>query len=698
MSIKSIFITAVIALSSSIFFFFFPSHDPSSYHSLFISPALSSNDSIAAHLRTLTRRPHIAGSEANYEAGDYVLSTLSSLGISSRVMPYEAALDYPGHRSLVLLADPRVEFALVQETYEGDPYANVSAEAVPTFHAYARSGTAVGPVAYANYGRVEDYEVLKQMGVNISGSVVLARYGQIFRGDIVDNAFAEGAVGVLVFTDRKDFGGDEWFPDDRWMPPSGVQLGSVYSGMGDPTTPGWPSTPACERISDDQVADVPLIPSLPISWADAHVIIREIGGQVAADDWQGGKDAPVYRLGPGPAAVNLTYIGNQVIKRIENVIGVIEGWQEPDRYVILGNHRDAWSFGAADPNSGTACLLEIAERLYKLQQKGWKPRRTIIFCSWDGEEFGLIGSTEWVEENRQMLVSRAVAYLNLDVAVAGPLILPPSATPQLDDLLAQAAKQVPDPNNSSQSIYDSWISSTDDFTFGRLGGGGSDYASFVQHIGIPASDLSLGGDYPVYHSLYDDFVWMSKFGDPMFQKHVAAVASLSGLVALRLADDEILPFNYTSYALELQKSAEELKSRLLNRTVTLDPLFKSINDLEKAAANINNERKALMESKGWSSVRIDEQKARELNDRLMMTERAFTDSDGLTGRSWYKHLIYGPSRNDEYGSSSFPGVDDAIGNALDLNTSESWSSVQHEIWRVARVVTQASLCLGGTLT
>ncbi|GER25138.1 N-acetylated-alpha-linked acidic dipeptidase 2 [Striga asiatica] len=654
MSITSAIISAVIALSSSISFLFFPSQP--SYHSLFISPSFSSNDSIAIHLRTLTRRPHIAGSEANYEAGDYVLSTLSSLGIESRVSPYEAALDYPSHRSLVLLTDPSVEFALVQETYEGDPYANVTAEAVPTFHAYARSGTAVGPVAYANYGRVEDYEVLKQMGVNVSGSVVLARYGQIFRGDIVDNAFAEGAVGVLIFTDKKDFGGEEWFPDDRWMPPSGVQLGSVYSGMGDPTTPGWPSTPACERIPDDHVADVPLIPSLPISWADADVIIREIGGQVAADDWQGGKDAPVYRLGPGPAAVNLTYIGNHVIRRIENVIGVIEGWQEPDRYVILGNHRDAWSFGAADPNSGTACLLEIAERFYKLQQKGWRPRRTIIFCSWDGEEFGLIGSTEWVEENRQMLASRAVTYLNLDVAVAGPQILPPSATPQLDDLLAEAAKQ------------------------------GSKFFTRL-----------INADYPVYHSLYDDFVWMTKFGDPMFQKHVA-VASLSGLVALRLADDEILPFNYTSYALELQKCAEELKSRLLNRTVTLDPLFKSINDLEKAAANINIERKAFMESKGWSSVRIDEQKARDLNDRLMMTERAFTDSDGLTGRSWYKHLIYGPSKTDEYGSSAFPGVDDAIGNALDLNTAESWSSVQHEIWRVARVITQASLCLGGKLT
>ncbi|KAK6136594.1 hypothetical protein DH2020_029664 [Rehmannia glutinosa] len=655
-------ISSLIIISTSISFLFVSLPQKSYFHSLYISNSLSDNESISNHLYILTRRPHIAGSEANAEAAAYVLSTLTSFNIPSHIASYHTALTYPESRSLLLIRpppDPPINFSLQQETYEGDPYADVASQVQPTFHGYAKSGTAVGPVVYVNYGRVEDYLTLKEMGVNVSGNVALARYGKIYRGDIVENAYAEGATGVLIFTDRKDYGGGggdaKWFPDEKWMPPSGVQVGSVYNGAGDPTTPGWPSTEDCERLSDEQVVDmgdVPLIPSLPISWADGDAIIRSIDGKVAGDDWQGGKGAPVYRVGPGPGIVNLTYKGKQVISRIENVIGIIEGAEEPDRFVILGNHRDAWTFGAADPNSGTACLLEVAERLYKLQKKGWKPRRTIILCNWDAEEYGLIGSTEWVEENRQMLASRVVAYLNVDVAVAGAGFA--AATPQLDELLVQAAKQVLDPDNSSQSIYDSWIRSTNNPLIERLGGGGSDYAAFVQHIGVPAADIAFGGGYPVYHSMYDDFIWMSKFGDPMFERHVA-VASLWGLVALKLADDEVLPFNYLTYALELQKSAEDLKGEVLNGGVTLVPLLKSINDLEKAAIKINDERKALMESKGWTSMWKDDRKVRELNDRLMMAERAFTDREGLPGRPWYKHLIYAPSKHNDYGSKSFLG-------------------------------------------
>ncbi|KAL0308561.1 UNVERIFIED_CONTAM: putative glutamate carboxypeptidase LAMP1 [Sesamum radiatum] len=546
----------------------------------------------------LTRRPHVAGSEANAEAAAYVLSTLTSYNIPSHIASYNTALTYPVSRSLVLTRpspDPPIKFSLQQEVYEGDPYADVANEVQPTYHAYAKSGTAVGPVVYVNYGRVEDYATLKEMGVNVSGNVVLARYGEIYRGDIVENAYEEGAIGVLIFTDRKDYGGGgadvKWFPDDKWMPPSGVQVGSVYNGAGDPTTPGWPSTEGCERLSDEEVeraGDVPLIPSLPISWADGDAIVRSIGGQVASDDWQGGKDAPVYRVGPGPGIVNLTYNASassiglpddhllsfkyqsyylQKSERIENVVGIIEGAEEPDRFVILGNHRDAWTFGAVDPNSGTACLLEI-------------------------------GSTEWVEENRQMLASRVVAYLNVDSAVGGAGFRA-SATPQLDELLIQAAKQI-----------------------GRLGGAGSDYSAFVQHIGVPAADISFG-----------------------------EVASIWGLLALELADNEILPFDYLPYARELQRSVESLKDEVVNRGITLVPLLKSIKELETAATKINEERK-----------------------------------------------IYAPSKHNDYGSTSFPGIDDALEKAKNLNTADSWNSVQHEIWRVARVITQASLCLKGKLT
>lgn len=436
-----------------------------------------------------------------------------------------------------------------------------------------------------------------------------------------------------------------------------------------------------------------------MSAADGEKIMRSIGGPVAEDDWQGSKDAPIYRLGPGPGILNLSYKGQDVIATIQNVIGVIEGAEEPDRFVILGNHRDAWTFGAVDPNSGTAALLEVAQRLGKLQKKGWRPRRTILLCNWDAEEYGLIGSTEWVEENREILASKAVAYLNADCVVGGPGFNV-RATPQLDELIKRATQEVKDPDNSSQSIYESWTSSGSSPLFGRLGGGGSDYASFLQHVGIPAADIAFGGDvagYPVYHSLYDDFVWMEKFGDPMFQRHVAA-ASVWGLVALWLADEEFLPFDYLSYAKELQLSVENLEDEISNKDINLSPIFKSIKGLEKAAIKIDSQRKEIEAGKGWITGKKDHLRVRELNDRLMMAERAFTDRDGLFGMSWYKHLIYGPSKHNDYGSQSFPGIDDAVKMAKNLHTAESWHRVQHEVWRVSRVIKQASLVLFGLLS
>ncbi|KAL3535684.1 hypothetical protein ACH5RR_004145 [Cinchona calisaya] len=700
-------ITSFLALATSLSFLLLSPPSKTFYHSLYISDSLSCNESIADHLYILTKRPHVAGSEANAEAAAYVLSTLTSYGVQSHIATYEVALTYPVSRSLTLKPsrqDSPIKFDLRQEIYDGDPYADVANEVLPTFHAYAKSGTVAGPVVYANYGRIEDYAVLKEMNVNVSGNVVLAKYGEIYRGDIVENAYAAGAIGVLIYTDRKDYGGGggdaKWFPDDKWMPPSGVQVGTVYNGVGDPTTPGWPSSGVCERLSGDEVekrGDVPLIPSLPISWADGDTILSSIGGQIANVDWQGGRDAPVYKVGPGPGIVNLSYTGKEVVSTIQNVIGIIEGVEEPDRFVILGNHRDAWTFGAVDPNSGTAALLEVAHRFRKLQEKGWKPRRTIIFCNWDAEEYGLIGSTEWVEENREMLTSRAVAYMNVDIAVQGVGFYA-SATPQLDELLIKATKQVQDPDNSSQSIYQSWIGSGEIPEIGRLGGGGSDYSAFVQHIGVPAADMSFGEDYPVYHSLYDDFTWMKKFGDPMFHRH-EAVTSIWGLVALQLADEEFLPFNYLSYANELQRSAEDLKIEISDKRIKLFPLFNSIEELRKAATKISNQIKALQDRKGCvSASKNDHYKVRELNDRLMMAERAFIDREGLSGRPWYKHLIYAPSKHNDYGSKSFPGIDDAIEKANSLNTTDLWNSVQHEVWRVSRVIKHASLVLSGELT
>ncbi|KAL5223380.1 hypothetical protein ABZP36_028093 [Zizania latifolia] len=685
------------AFAASYHFLVAPS--PSYYHSLFLS--LGSNDTAAAHLRALTLRPHLAGTEANARAAAHVVSALSSLNFPTHVAPYSVLLSYPIHRSLSLSAPGRgtTPFALVQDTYPGDPYAAVSAEAVPTFLAYASSGSVAAEVFYANYGRPEDFAYLASRGVNVTGKVALARYGKVYRGDIVINARNAGAAAAVIYTDAKDYAAGKAFPDGPWMPPTGVQIGSTFKGVGDPTTPMWASSEGCERMSVAEAMatdDMPQIPALPVSGRDGEAILQLIGGDVAPEDWQGGDGAPVYRLGPGPTVLNLTYAGNETMATIQNVISVIEGKEEPERYIILGNHRDAWTFGAVDPNSGTAALLELAHRFSELQKKGWRPRRTIILCNWDAEEYGLVGSTEWVEENRAVLTSRTVAYLNVDSAVYGAGFYA-SATPQLDELLKEASKQVQNPDNETESLYDLWMASDSSSLIGRLGGGGSDYSAFVQHIGIPSVDMSMGSGYPVYHSLYDDFVWMEKFGDPLFRRHVA-VASIWGLVALRLSDEEILPFNYSIYAVELENGAIDINERLLGVPVSLSPLQKSIEEFKRAALKVDSELKALHTWKIWPSSRTNPLKVRDLNERLMMTERAFTEREGLSGRPWYKHLIYAPSLHDDYGAQVYPGVDDAIQMAERTNTSESWRSVQHEIYRLARVINQASLVLSGGLT
>ncbi|EES01459.1 hypothetical protein BDA96_03G315600 [Sorghum bicolor] len=690
-------IAAAFAASYRLLFHLAPA--PSYYQSLLLS--LGSNDTAAAHLHALTIRPHLAGTGANALAAAHVASALSSHSFPTRLTSYSVLLSYPAHRSLSLSAPDRdtVLFALKQETYAGDPYDAVSDEAVPTFLAYAASGSVTAEAVYANYGRAEDYAYLAARGVNVTGKVAVARYGKVFRGDIVRNARDAGAAAAVIYTDAKDYAAGKAFPDGPWMPPTGVQVGSTFKGVGDPTTPMWPSSEGCERLSVAEAMssdDMPGIPALPVSWMDGETILQLIGGDVAPKDWQGGDGAAAYRIGPGPAVLNLTYIGNETMVTIQNVISVIEGREEPERYVILGNHRDAWTFGAADPNSGTATLLELAQRLSELQKKGWTPRRTIILCNWDAEEYGLTGSTEWVEENRAMLTSRTVAYLNVDIAVDGYGFYA-SATPQLDELLKEASKQVQNPNNGTQSLYDLWMASNSSPLIGRLGGGGSDYSAFVQHIGIPSVDMTIGSDYAVYHSLYDDFIWMEKFGDPLFQRHVA-VASMWGLVALRLSDEEILPFNYSNYATELENGALDISESVLGVSVSLSPLHKSIKEFRKAVLKVDSELKALQTWKFWAPWKNSPLKVRDINDRLMMTERAFTDREGLSGRPWYKHLIYAPSLHNDYGAQVYPGVDDAIQKAKKTNTSESWQSVQHEIYRVSRVINQAALVLSGDLT
>ncbi|XP_024544851.1 probable glutamate carboxypeptidase LAMP1 [Selaginella moellendorffii] len=656
-----------------------------------------SNNTISKFLKELTLEPHVAGTAEDLATAKYVFDHFEASGIVAHYSDYSVLLSYPIRRSLSLhLPDGSLkDFTLKEEAVEGDPY-STNPKVIPTFFAYSPSGTISSEVVYVNYGREEDFLTLKDEGVNVTGTVVIARIGKIFRGDIAANAAAAGAAAAITYSDPFDYAGNGsqgYYPSSQWLPPSGVQRGSLFLTNGDPLTPGWPSVPDAERLEISQV-QFPKIPVLPVSAQDALPILEALTGKVAPQEWQGGLQLSSYRLGRGPAKVKLSYEGNLTMAPIRNVIGMITGSEEPDRYILLGNHRDAWTFGAADPNSGTACLLEIARGFGNLLSLGWRPRRTIIFCSWDAEEFGLIGSSEWVERNLNLLASRAVAYLNVDSAVGGPNF-DGRATPQLDNILLEVTKKVKDPNSVYGTVYEAWSALNGHGTpnIGRLGSG-SDFSAFLHHAGIPSCDIRYQTLYPMYHSLYDDYNWMERFGDPMFHRHVA-VSGIWGLLAIHLAGDAVLSFNYANYADELEAGAMALQKNLLqaSENITANPLFPAISKLRAAAAQLGAEMiqmKVLTDAQTLS-------KLRSLNDRMLLAERSFLDPSGLTGTSWYKHVIYGPSGKNHYNSQLFPGVCDALAAAMSINNKASWNALQHEIWKVARAITNVAHFLSGEL-
>ncbi|XP_031474368.1 probable glutamate carboxypeptidase AMP1 [Nymphaea colorata] len=662
------------------------------FHRTFIEA--SNNDTISSYLRSLTLHPHVAGTPNALRTRQYVLEQLTQLGFDTHVVKYQPLLSYPSYRSLsVQFPDGTCQSLPLDEFRSG--------EVIEPYHAYSPSGNAAGKVVYVNYGRREDYSKLREMGVNVSGCVVIARNGGLFRGKVVEIAAGEGAAGVLLYTGRERYGmKNKSMEDDgsvgRFFPMDGIERGTVMRGLGDPLTPGWGGVEGGERLGlrDKEVMErFPKIPSLPISFDNARTILKALEGPEVPFEWRDGAlEMGVLKVGSGPVAVNLTYSENRTIAEIGNVFAVIQGSMEPDRYVLLGNHRDAWTYGAVDPNSGTAALLDIARRFKILLNHGWKPRRTIILCSWDAEEFGMIGSTEWVEQNLHILESKAVAYLNVDCAVQGPDFFA-GATPQLDNLIVEITKQVSDPDSDYETVYQSWNASDGGFKIRRLSGVASDFAAFLQHGGIPSVDLYFGKDYPVYHTAYDSYEWIKKFGDPVFLRHVA-VSGIWGLLALRLADDPVLPFDYLSYASQLEKHTKALEE-IVARNVSLEPITGAVKELSAAASIASVEAKELLMLP--VNVACDLQR-RSINDRLMLTERGFLDDEGLRGRKWFKHLIYGPSRDGESKLDFFPGIVDAVAESRMMSKEGGQKLVQHEVWRVSRAILRAAHVLRGDLT
>eukprot|EP00898_Chlorokybus_atmophyticus_P008184 jgi/Chlat1/8367/Chrsp80S09218 len=670
------------------------------FHEQFLT--VPDNTSASMHLKELTSEPHLAGTPANHRTALYVKSKFEQYGLDAHLTSYDVLGTYPLKRSLTAVYPHHFNAILKEAAYNEDPQ-TADPRVVDTFAGYSPSGDVISKVVYANYGRVEDFAKLKTLNVSVKGLIVLVRYGKIFRANKVDNAAHAGAAAVLLYSDPLDYAphgtdAEHVYPRQRWLPPSGVQRGTCYKGSGDPFTPGWPSTLGCERL-ELPLPNLPTIPVLPISYGDAQPLLEVLGGTEAPQDWQGGVVVKSgYRLGPGILAMD------NKLAAIHNVIAHIPGREEPNKFVIIGNHRDAWVYGASDPNSGTATMLEVARGFGQLLKSGWQPRRTILLCSWDGEEQGLLGSVEWAEDNEAVLSSNAVVYLNVDMAVAGDAVRVASS-PTLDHLLYSVAAQIKDPATNGTLWQAATAGNASSLpVLERVGDDGSDHSAFIHHLGIPVFDAGFDvpadEQFPVYHSVYDDYHWMATFGDPGFHKHVA-MAQLWGMSALRFADDHILPLNFTNYAFVLAEQTSKLHDMLRTSsgfsTVSLSPITLALSELHEAAEAASREQAELRLLLAAPQQR-DAQHAQRmacLNQRLLLAERGFLDFDGLAGRPWFRHLVYAPAQFNSYGSSEFPGITDAVTESA---TTGDWKPVQHEVHRVARVIVRASRILSGRVT
>jgi N-acetylated-alpha-linked acidic dipeptidase len=549
---------------------------------------------------------------------------------------------------------------------------------LPAYNAYSPSGDVEADVVYANYGTPQDYKQLESMKVDVRGKLVLVRYGANYRGVKSLVAQQHGAAGVIIYSDPIDDGyyrGD-MYPKGPYRPATGVQRGSIdytFEYAGDPTTPGIasvPNLPDARRTSPATALDLPKIPTLPLSYADASPILQNLTGPESPRDWQGALPF-TYHIGPGPVRVKVHLKMDAPYKTIWDVIGMVRGSELPNEWVVGGNHRDAWVYGAVDPNSGTAAMLESVHGVGDLLKSGWKPRRTMVFCSWDAEEEGMIGSTEWGEQHERDL-EHAPAYFNMDVGVAGPNF-GASAVPTLKQFVRDVAKQVPSPKGGT--VYQVWkdvrerervknispdlggsqnrppaAKVENDVEVGDLGSG-SDYSVFLQRLGVPATDIGSGGPYGVYHSVFDNFAWFTKFGDPDF-KYEQEMARVFGVEMLHMADADYLPEDYELYGKEIvsyvQQAQTKAQQTFGSKAPSFDTALAAAQRFQKAGTQI---REAQNTAAGDLS---------RLNQTLSGAERAMLIPQGLPNRPWFRHAIYAPGEYTGYAAVVIPGVNEAI--------------------------------------
>jgi N-acetylated-alpha-linked acidic dipeptidase len=633
--------------------------------------ALPSPDNLREYMRTITAEPHHAGAPGSRKVADYVLGKFKAWGLNAQIEEFESLIPYPTERVVELVSPERYVAKLKEPPVDVDGDSNDAGQ-LPSFNAYSADGDVTADLVYVNYGTPEDYEELAKLKIDVKGKIVIARYGRSWRGIKPKVAWEHGAVGCIIYSDPRD---DGYFPGDvypagAYRPEQGVQRGSVMDMPiypGDPLTPGWASERGGRKLDRSDAKTLLKIPVLPISYADAVPLLSNLKGPVAPESWRGA--LPItYHVGAGPAKVHLKLAFEWQERPLFNVIARIEGSQYPDEWVIHGNHHDAWVNGASDPTSGNVALMETARGLGELLKTGWRPKRTIVIASWDGEEWGLLGSTEWVEKHQAELATKAVAYVNSDSTGKGWLVMEGSHS--LQTFVNEVARDVQDPRGSGKSVLEAKRAREIDqarsdearakLLHGDLAidalGSGSDYTAFLDHLSIASLNLGFAGDGSangVYHSIYDSYYWYTHFSDGDFS-HTAALSRIMGTALLRLADADILPFEFESTANTLSRYVDELQklSDDAKAGVDLKPLRKSIDGLRSAAEKYES---ALGHTKQVASGSLAD-----LNRTLYSTERAFRYEAGLPRRDWFKHLIYAPGFYTGYGVKTIPGIREGI--------------------------------------
>ncbi|XP_003419649.3 aminopeptidase NAALADL1 [Loxodonta africana] len=678
---------------------------------------------IQENLRELSREPHLASSARDEALVQLLLQRWrdETSGLdAAETTTYEVLLSFPSQEqpNLVTVVDPNgnVVFSCRQreENLTGE---QGGPDVVPPYAAYAPPGTPQGRLVYANRGSEEDFKELWTQGIELNGTIALTRYGGVGRGAKAVNAASYGVAGVLVYTDPADINDgqslpNETFPHSWGLPPSGVERGSYFEYFGDPLTPYLPATHSSFRLDPASASGFPPIPSQPIGFEDAKVLLCNLQGNLAPDTWQGALGCD-YRLGPGfrpdgefqaDSQVNMSVYNRLELRNSSNVLGIIRGAVEPDRYVLYGNHRDSWVHGAVDPSSGTAVLLELSRVLGTLLKKGtWRPRRSIVLASWGAEEFGLIGSTEFTEEFFSKLQERTVAYINVDISVFANASLRVQGTPPVQSVVFSSTKQIPAPGRGGLSIYDNWVQhfNRSSSVYGlvpSLGtlGAGSDYAPFLHFLGITSMDIAYTYDrsktsariYPTYHTAFDTFDYVDKFVDPGFSCH-RAVAQTAGSVLLRLSDSLFLPLNISDYTETLraflQAAEQDLGALLGQHSISLGPLVSAVEKFEEAAAALSQRVLALQESSP------DPLQVRMLNDQLMLLERTFLNPRAFPEERYYSHVLWVPRTGSV---ATFPGLANAYSRARDTAPgSAAWAEVQNQLSIVVAALEGATATL-----